>query len=65
MTRFIRLPEVLARVGVSWLTIYRWERQGRFPARRHLSTKTVAWVEDEIEEWCKQRSGTADEVANV
>lgn len=48
MTRFIRLPEVLARVGVSWLTIYRWERQGRFPARRHLSTKTVAWADEDI-----------------
>jgi prophage regulatory protein len=65
MTRFIRLPEVLARVGVSWLTIYRWEQQGLFPARRHLSRKTVAWVEDEVEEWCQQRSRAADEAAHV
>ena len=61
MTRFIRLPEVLARVGVSWITIYRWEREGRFPRRKHLGRNTVAWVEDEVEQWCARRAATSDE----
>lgn len=63
MTRFIRLPEVLARVGVSWITIYRWEREGRFPARKHLGPNTVAWVEDEVEQWCARRAAASDEAA--
>lgn len=63
MTRFIRLPEVLARVGVSWITIYRWEREGRFPTRRHLGRNTVAWVEDEVEQWCARRAAASDEAA--
>jgi predicted DNA-binding transcriptional regulator AlpA len=65
MTRFIRLPEVLARVSVSWITIYRWEREGRFPARKHLGPNTVAWDEEEVDEWCKQRSRAAQEPAHV
>lgn len=56
MTRFIRLPEVLARLGVSWITIARWERQGRFPLRKHLGPNTVAWVETEIDEWCAAKA---------
>ena len=55
MIRFIRLPEVLARVGVSIMTIYRWEKKGLFPKRRRLGKNSVAWVEDEIESWCADR----------
>lgn len=54
--RYIRQPEVLARVGVSWITIYRWEKQDHFPKRRRLGRHTVAWVEAEIDEWCAQRA---------
>ena len=50
--RYLRQPEVLARVGVSWMTILRWERKGIFPARRRLGPNTVAWLESEIAEWC-------------
>ena len=53
--RYLRQPEVLARVSVSWATILRWEKQGTFPARRKLGPNTVAWVEDEIEQWCESR----------
>lgn len=28
--RFLRQPEVINRVGVAWITILRWEKQGRF-----------------------------------
>ena len=65
MTRFIRLPEVLARVSVSPITIYRWERDGSFPARKHLGKNSVAWVEEEVDHWCKQRSGASQEAAHV
>lgn len=56
MMRYLRQPEVLARVGVSWITIYRWEKLGNFPRRRRLGQRTVAWVEAEIDEWCAQRA---------
>jgi len=53
--RYLRQPEVIARVGVSWITILRWEKKGRFPLRRRLGPNTVAWREDEVDEWCATR----------
>lgn len=52
MTRYLRQPEVLSRVGVSWITLLRWERQGRFLQRCRLGPNTVAWVESEVQQWC-------------
>jgi prophage regulatory protein len=50
--RFLREPEVLNRVGVTWITILRWEQEGTFPPRRKIGKRVVAWVEAEIDEWC-------------
>lgn len=55
-SRFIRQPEVLARVGVSWMTLVRWEKQGRFPKRRKIGPNTVAWLETEIDNWCAEQT---------
>jgi len=59
--RYLRQPDVLARVGVTWITILRWERQGRFPKRRKLGPNTVAWVEAEVEEWCANKAAQISE----
>ncbi|MVZ97933.1 AlpA family phage regulatory protein [Sphingorhabdus sp. IMCC26285] len=58
--RFLRLPEVLARVGVSYNTISRWEEQGIFPKRRHLGPNSVGWLEHEVNEWCASRKTRED-----
>jgi prophage regulatory protein len=55
---YLRQPDVLARVGVSWMTLRRWESAGTFPKRRKLGPNVVAWVEAEVDEWCAQRAGT-------
>lgn len=54
-SRFLRKPEVLARVGVAWITILRWEKQGLFPKRRKIGQRVVAWVESEIDDWCANK----------
>jgi prophage regulatory protein len=56
---FLRLPDVLARVKVSGITIYRWEKQGRFPLRHKLGPNSVAWLESEVDEWCARKAGQA------
>lgn len=61
MSRYLRQPEVLARIGVSWITILRWEKKGLFPKRRKLGPRTVAWVEAEIDEWCANRTAALSE----
>ena len=54
-TRILRLPEVMARTGLSRATIYRWRLAGRFPQAVRLGTRCVGWIESEIEEWLRER----------
>lgn len=50
-TRLLRLPEVMARVGMKRSAIYQRMSEGRFPKSRSLGAKCAVWVEKEIEEW--------------
>ncbi len=54
-SRMLRQPEVLARIGVSWMTLRRWEDAGLFPRRVKLGPNSVAWYESDIDEWCASR----------
>ena len=54
-SRMLRQPEVLARIGVSWMTLRRWEDAGLFPRRIKLGPNSVAWRECDIDEWCASR----------
>ena len=54
-TRILRLPEVMARTGLSRTTIYRWRLAGRFPQAVRLGTRTVGWIESELEAWIVER----------
>ena len=65
MKRYLRQPEVLTRVGVSFATLWRWEKQGLFPRRHRLGPNVVGWLEREIDEWCDQRSSASQESAHV
>jgi len=49
--RVLRIQEVEDRVGVTRSTIDRWEKAGKFPARRQLGEGAVGWLETEIDEW--------------
>jgi prophage regulatory protein len=53
--RFLRLPDVLARVGhrrTSWLDAV---AAGRAPAAIRIGTRAVAWSEREIDAWMETR----------
>jgi len=52
---FLREPEVLKFVGVSKITLRRWEYAGRFPKRYRLGPNTVGWKESEILNWIAGR----------
>ena len=53
--KFIRKKAVLDLVGMSATTLWREEREGRFPLRRRISKSSVAWIYEEIIEWMKSR----------
>lgn len=51
--RIMRLNEVKKVTGLSKTTIYRYEKQGRFPARVHLGVRSIGWFEDDIQGFLK------------
>ena len=46
--RIMRLSEVKAVTGLSKTTIYRFEKEGRFPSRVSLGERSVGWFEDDV-----------------
>jgi len=50
-TRLLRLPEVMARVGLKRSSIYQRMSEGRFPKSRSLGPKCAVWVEAEVNDW--------------
>jgi prophage regulatory protein len=53
--RLIRQPEVSAITGKDRITIWRDEREGRFPNRVKIGKRAIAWHESEILAWVKSR----------
>ncbi|MCH9650809.1 MAG: AlpA family phage regulatory protein [Deltaproteobacteria bacterium] len=54
-TRIVRVNELSERLGVSRVTLWRWERKGLLPRKLRLGPNTVGWLESEIEEWLSSR----------
>jgi len=50
-----RLPDVMARTGLSRSTIYNLISAGQFPAQVNLGPRAVGWVENEVEDWIEAR----------
>ena len=55
--RFLRISEVLDRVGVSRPTIYRWVTEGTIPKQIQLGSRSVVWLESDVTKWMDQRIG--------
>ena len=56
--RFLRISEVLDRVGVSRPTIYRWVAAGEFPKQISIGANSVVWLESsDVTKWMDQRIG--------
>ena len=59
--RILRKPEVVHRVGLSGMEIWRREKAGRFPRRVRLGPQSVGWVEAEIDAYLEQLVAARDE----
>jgi prophage regulatory protein len=53
--RFLRLPEVITRVGLSRSQVYRLMERGAFPKSIKLSSATAAWTASSINIWITER----------
>ena len=51
LPRLIAKREVLELVGVSYPTLWEWQRQGIFPRARQLGINKSVWLESEVRAW--------------
>lgn len=49
--RLLRPDAVKEKTGLSRTTLWRLEKRGAFPARRHVGGNMVGWLESEIDAW--------------
>ncbi|MGL5040136.1 MAG: helix-turn-helix transcriptional regulator [Aeromonas sp.] len=54
-TRFIRMKEVCAKVGLAKSTLWELVARGQFPQKVHLGERTVAFIESEVDAWMAER----------
>ncbi|EJO48740.1 helix-turn-helix transcriptional regulator [Enterobacter sp. SST3] len=52
---FIRLSEVQRRTGYSKAWLYRLMSQGKFPSSIKIGSRSIAFVESEVDDWINQR----------
>lgn len=53
--RWVRKPEVVARTGLSYATLWRMTREGRFPRFHAVGPRSTAVRSDELHEWMHSR----------
>ncbi|MDE9447820.1 AlpA family transcriptional regulator [Xenorhabdus bovienii] len=52
---FIRLPEVQRRTGYSKAWIYRLIGEDKFPRQVKIGSRSIAFIESEVDGWIAQR----------
>jgi prophage regulatory protein len=58
--KLLRRREVLARIGLSAPTLYRMEKEGRFPKHALIGPRCAVWSADEVDAWIAQQLGTRE-----
>jgi len=62
-TRMLRLSQVMERTELRKTTIYKLQKEDRFPRAVSLTGHSVRWIESEVEAWLVGRKRARD-VAN-
>ena len=65
MRTYLSQAEILARLGISRATLYRWISEGRFPRPLILGPRVRRWRAGVIENWLKsleRAAGYADQI---
>jgi prophage regulatory protein len=51
----LRTADVIRLTGLSRTTLWRLERQGKFPTRIRLGLNSVGWRDQEVQHWVETR----------
>ena len=52
---YLRWPTIQEVSALSRVTVWRMERDGKFPRRRQLSANSVGWLKSEVDAWVDSR----------
>jgi prophage regulatory protein len=55
LDRLVRMNEVLYLTGLSRTTIWKMEREGKFPPKVVITGRHVGWRESAVQEWLDSR----------
>ena len=61
--RILRRPAVTAATGIPPSTLYRLIRDGRFPRPIPLGSRSVGWLQREVDDWL-ERQGALRKLAS-
>ena len=53
--KVLRKREVAERLGVSQMTLWRWEKASKFPRKVQLGAASVGYIQDEVDAWVRSR----------
>jgi prophage regulatory protein len=54
VTKFLRLPEVMARTGLARSTIYKLMTEARFPKSFKICGRATAWLNSDVDAWLSE-----------
>lgn len=60
LNRIVRPKELSQLLGISKVTLWRMEKEGKLPARIKISDRAVGWTESSINEWIKNKTQLAE-----
>lgn len=63
--KLLRKPQVLEKIGVSAATLWRMCKVGMFPKPIKVGINSVAWIEQEIDDWIADKVSERDRSAGV
>ena len=63
--RVLSFKEVRQLTGLSRSTVWKLERESKFPRRRLLTTNRVGWIESEVLTWINERMPVCPEDSDV
>lgn len=55
MKRYLRITDVVKKIGMGRSTIWLWSKEGKFPKPIKFSTKVTVWEEEKIDEWIQSK----------
>lgn len=53
--RFIRITELAYMLGVHYVTVRKWVKQGRFPEPKQLSSRISGWWVSDLPDWVQEK----------